>query len=111
MTAPPTRWWYGSETGHPADGRAAEDAAAEPGRRRAETGPPARDLFRYRRPEGSKIALIVGNERHGLSPALRRGRGPVADGEQVDFAEAVRISPEMSAEAKAGWLASAGEVG
>jgi hypothetical protein len=39
-----------------------------------------------------------------VSPLLRRARGGVADAEPLDFAEAVRLSPEMSEEAKADWL-------
>ncbi|HMA32984.1 MAG TPA: TrmH family RNA methyltransferase [Chloroflexia bacterium] len=36
-----------------------------------ETGPGARNLFTYRVPPASRIAVLVGNERHGLSPATR----------------------------------------
>jgi DNA-binding transcriptional regulator YiaG len=39
-----------------------------------------------------------------VSPALRRARGDVAAVEPLDFAEAVRLSPEMSEGAKSDWL-------
>ena len=39
-----------------------------------------------------------------MSPWLRRAGGDVADAEPLDFAEAVRLSREMSEEAKTDWL-------
>src|SRR5262245_48586315 len=36
-----------------------------------DTGPGADNLFTYRPPQGKRIALLVGNERRGLSRAAR----------------------------------------
>jgi len=80
-------------------------SALEAGRVRAATAPARllRSLGEMLDTTAEQIALLLGAQ-PAVSPLLRRGRGDVADGEPLDFAEAVRLSPEMSEEAKSDWL-------
>jgi DNA-binding transcriptional regulator YiaG len=80
-------------------------SALEAGRIRAATAPARllRSLGEMLDTSAEQIALLLGAQ-PAVSPLLRRGRGDVADAEPLDFAEAVRLSPEMSEEAKSDWL-------
>lgn len=80
-------------------------SALEAGRIRAASAPERllRSLGEMLDSTADQIAALLGAQ-PALSPALRRARGDVADAEPLDFAEAVRLSPEMSDEDKAGWL-------
>ena len=82
-------------------------SALEAGRIRAASAPERllRSLGELLDTTADQILALLGAQ-PAVSPALRRGRGAVSDAEPLDFAEAVRLSPEMSAEAKAGWLMS-----
>jgi DNA-binding transcriptional regulator YiaG len=80
-------------------------SALEGGRVRAASAPDRllRALGDLLDTTADQIAALLGAQ-PALSPALRRARGNVSDAEPLDFAEAVRLSPEMSEEAKADWL-------
>ena len=82
-------------------------SALEAGRIRAASAPERllRSLGELLDTTADQIAVLLGSQ-PAVSPALRRARGAVSDAEPLDFAEAVRLSPEMSDEAKAGWLMS-----
>jgi transcriptional regulator with XRE-family HTH domain len=82
-------------------------SALEAGRIRAASAPDRllRSLGELLDTTADQIAALLGTQM-APSPALRRGRGDVANAEPLDFAEAVRLSPEMSDEAKADWLDS-----
>jgi transcriptional regulator with XRE-family HTH domain len=80
-------------------------SALEAGRIRAASAPERllRSLGEMLDTTADQILALLGAQ-PAVSPALRRARGDVSDAEPLDFAEAVRLSPEMSEEAKAGWL-------
>jgi DNA-binding transcriptional regulator YiaG len=80
-------------------------SALEAGRIRAASAPQRllRSLGEMLDTTADQIAVLLGAQ-PAVSPALRRARGYVTDAAPLDFAEAVRLSPEMSDEAKAGWL-------
>ena len=80
-------------------------SALEAGRIRAASAPERllRSLGEMLDTTADQITALLGAQ-PAVSPALRRTRGDVADAEPLDFAEAVRLSPEMSEEAKADWL-------
>jgi DNA-binding transcriptional regulator YiaG len=80
-------------------------SALEAGRIRAASAPERllRSLGEMLDSTADQIAALLGAQ-PVISPALRRARGEVTDAEPLDFAEAVRLSPEMSDEAKAAWL-------
>lgn len=80
-------------------------SALEAGRIRAASAPERllRSLGEMLDSTADQIAALLGAQ-PALSPALRRARGDGANAEPLDFAEAVRLSPEMSDEDKAGWL-------
>ena len=80
-------------------------SALEAGRIRAATAPARllRSLGETLDTTADQILALLGAQ-PAVSPLLRRTRGGVADAEPLDFAEAVRLSPEMSEEAKANWL-------
>jgi transcriptional regulator with XRE-family HTH domain len=82
-------------------------SALEAGRIRAASAPERllRSLGEMLDTTADQIAALLGAQ-PALSPALRRARGDVADAEPLDFAEAVRLSPEMSEDAKANWLSA-----
>jgi transcriptional regulator with XRE-family HTH domain len=82
-------------------------SALEAGRIRAASAPERllRSLGETLDTTADQIAALLGAQ-PALSPALRRARGDVADAEPLDFAEAVRLSPEMSEDAKADWLSA-----
>jgi transcriptional regulator with XRE-family HTH domain len=82
-------------------------SALEAGRIRVASAPERllRSLGELLDTTADQILALLGAQ-PAVSPALRRGRGAVSDAEPLDFAEAVRLSPEMSDEAKAGWLMS-----
>jgi transcriptional regulator with XRE-family HTH domain len=82
-------------------------SALEAGRIRVASAPERllRSLGELLDTTADQILALLGAQ-PAVSPALRRGRGAVSDTEPLDFAEAVRLSPEMSDEAKAGWLMS-----
>jgi transcriptional regulator with XRE-family HTH domain len=82
-------------------------SALEAGRIRAASAPERllRSLGETLDTTADQIAALLGAQ-PAVSPALRRARGDVSDAEPLDFAEAVRLSPEMSDEAKADWLKS-----
>jgi transcriptional regulator with XRE-family HTH domain len=82
-------------------------SALEAGRIRAASAPERllRSLGELLDTTADQILALLGAQ-PAVSPALRRGRGAVSDAEPLDFAEAVRLSPEMSDEAKADWLMS-----
>jgi len=80
-------------------------SALEAGRIRAASAPERllRSLGEMLDTTADQVLALLGAQ-PAVSPALRRARGDVADAEPLDFAEAVRLSPEMSEEAKADWL-------
>jgi DNA-binding transcriptional regulator YiaG len=80
-------------------------SALEAGRIRAASAPERllRSLGEMLDTTADQILALLGAQ-PSVSPALRRARGDVSDAEPLDFAEAVRLSPEMSEEAKADWL-------
>lgn len=80
-------------------------SALEAGRIRAASAPERllRSLGEMLDTTADQIMVLLGAQ-PAVSPLLRRTRGDVADAEPLDFAEAVRLSPEMSEEAKADWL-------
>ncbi|HEY7019755.1 MAG TPA: helix-turn-helix transcriptional regulator [Ktedonobacterales bacterium] len=80
-------------------------SALEAGRVRAASAPERllRSLGEMLDTTADQIMALLGAQ-PAISPALRRARGDVSDAEPLDFAEAVRLSPEMSEEAKANWL-------
>ena len=80
-------------------------SALEAGRIRAASTPERllRSLGEMLDTTADQILALLGAQ-PAVSPALRRARGDVADAEPLDFAEAVRLSPEMSEEAKFNWL-------
>jgi DNA-binding transcriptional regulator YiaG len=80
-------------------------SALEAGRIRAASAPERllRSLGEMLDTTADQILALLGAQ-PAVSPALRRARGDVADAEPLDFAEAVRLSPEMSEEAKSDWL-------
>jgi transcriptional regulator with XRE-family HTH domain len=80
-------------------------SALEAGRIRAASAPERllRSLGEMLDTTADQILALLGAQ-PAVSPALRRARGDVSDAEPLDFAEAVRLSPEMSEEAKAVWL-------
>jgi DNA-binding transcriptional regulator YiaG len=80
-------------------------SALEAGRIRAASAPERllRSLGEMLDTTADQIAALLGAQ-PAISPALRRARGNVADAEPLDFAEAVRLSPEMGDDAKAEWL-------
>ena len=80
-------------------------SALEAGRIRAATAPARllRSLGETLDTTADQILALLGAQ-PAVSPALRRARGAVSDTEPLDFSEAVRLSPEMSEEAKADWL-------
>jgi DNA-binding transcriptional regulator YiaG len=80
-------------------------SALEAGRIRAASAPERllRSLGEMLDSTADQIAALLGAQ-PAISPALRRARGEIADAEPLDFAEAVRLSPEMSDEAKSDWL-------
>jgi len=80
-------------------------SALEAGRIRAASAPDRllRSLGELLDTTADQIAALLSSQ-VAPSPALRRGRGEVANAEPLDFAEAVRLSPEMSEGAKADWL-------
>jgi DNA-binding transcriptional regulator YiaG len=80
-------------------------SALEAGRIRATSAPERllRSLGEMLDTTADQIAALLVAQ-PAISPALRRARGDVADAEPLDFAEAVRLSPEMSDDAKADWL-------
>jgi transcriptional regulator with XRE-family HTH domain len=80
-------------------------SALEAGRIRATSAPERllRSLGELLDTTADQITVLLGAQ-PAISPALRRARGDVSDAEPLDFAEAVRLSPEMSDEAKADWL-------
>jgi transcriptional regulator with XRE-family HTH domain len=80
-------------------------SALEAGRIRAASAPERllRALGEMLDTTADQVAALLGAQ-PALSPALRRARGDVTDAEPLDFAEAVRLSPEMSEDAKADWL-------
>jgi DNA-binding transcriptional regulator YiaG len=82
-------------------------SALEAGRIRAASAPERllRSLGEMLDTTADQIAALLGAQ-PALSPALRRARGDIADAEPLDFAEAVRLSPEMSEDAKADWLSA-----
>ena len=77
-------------------------SALEAGRIRAASAPERllRSLGEMLDTTADQIMALLGAQ-PAISPALRRARGDVADAEPLDFAEAVRLSPEMSDEDKA----------
>ena len=80
-------------------------SALEAGRIRAASAPERllRSLGEMLDTTADQIAALLGAQ-PAISPALRRARGNVADAAPLDFAEAVRLSPEMSDDAKTDWL-------
>jgi transcriptional regulator with XRE-family HTH domain len=82
-------------------------SALEAGRIHAASAPERllRSLGELLDATADQIASLLGAQ-PAFSPALRRTRGDVSNAEPLDFAEAVRLSPEMSEEAKADWLKS-----
>ena len=80
-------------------------SALEAGRIRAASAPERllRSLGEMLDTTADQIMVLLGAQ-PAVSPLLRRARGDVSDAEPLDFAEAVRLSPEMSDEAKADWL-------
>jgi transcriptional regulator with XRE-family HTH domain len=84
-------------------------SALEAGRIRAASAPERllRSLGEILDTTADQIAVLLGAQ-PAISPALRRARGAVADAKPLDFAEAVRLSPEMSDDAKADWLETEG---
>jgi DNA-binding transcriptional regulator YiaG len=80
-------------------------SALEAGRIRAASAPERllRSLGEMLDTTADQILALLGAQ-PAVSPALRRARGVVSDAEPLDFAAAVRLSPEMSEEAKADWL-------
>jgi DNA-binding transcriptional regulator YiaG len=80
-------------------------SALEAGRIRAASAPERllRSLGEILDTTADQIAALLGAQ-PAISPALRRARGDVANAEPLDFAEAVRLSPEMSDDAKVEWL-------
>jgi len=80
-------------------------SALEAGRIRVASAPERllRSLGEMLDTTADQIVAMLGAQ-PPVSPALRRARGEVADAEPLDFADAVRLSPEMSEEAKSDWL-------
>jgi len=80
-------------------------SALEAGRIRARSVPERllRSLGELLDTTAEQIGTLLGTQ-GALSPAMRRARGNVTNVEPLEFTEAVRLSPEMSDDAKAAWL-------